>query len=635
MIVETWDGNNINDGTNYKANLEPDGHALPDVSAYLARRNGYFPILSSIERPARRLKLKIFIINPSNKRVLQMQLHQWFDPDDETTKRLVVDVDAGGSEKYVNAICESLRHVPSDFGTTYEAVLAVDGDVRWRDVTTPSTPITWNITSGTGTLAVDAEGEDEAYPVITVEPTADGSTASPYKIFIPVRWLAPAAYQEYPSDIVNNALDTRIASTNFALANGDDLIVRVDGVDVDRWLDGPNTATTKVWVNLDFLADVSLTITAAIGSGDTVTTLDFNEDTTGINAAGIVLINSEIFTYTGKNDALKRVTGVTRAAKGTTAAAHSANDPAYWIQHDIFIHYGNASASTPALDDEKEPVFSLASSTNTSWVYADFGGDSLDSRPAAWERQQETAFIGFYGGDRATFGDPWAEIGIESPSNITARQTGRVALWNPCGVTNANFTNGEKYIDKVSFSSYLAYVQARNDSGVSWQNEYTITKPSASATWQSWSQSVALSNRTYVALYLSVILFPTTGTEMAYLEAADCTVTLDSSNTPVVSIGAEQGNFNTDIQLTNLTTAESIKINYLMALNDEIEIDTDNKTVIDIQETTSQLQALTVTEGVRKHWFKFIAGTNNLKFSDLSGTSNFTVTIDYDARSYI
>jgi hypothetical protein len=75
-----------------------------------------------------------------------------------------------------------------------------------------------------------------------------------FQIFAAVGWRATQGASLYPTDITNDGLDTRIASTDFASATGDDIRVYVDGVGVDYWLDGINTATTKIWVNIDWQA---------------------------------------------------------------------------------------------------------------------------------------------------------------------------------------------------------------------------------------------------------------------------------------------------------------------------------------------------------------------------------------------
>jgi hypothetical protein len=113
------------------------------------------------------------------------------------------------------------------------------------------------------------------------------------------------------SDLAHSDLDPIAVSK--MLANGDDLRVEVGGVEVDRWLDGIDTATTKVWINLDFSATWASTIVDAQTDIATVTSIQVNDATTGAPDSGILVIvtgaNQEIYTYTSKSDATKTFSG--------------------------------------------------------------------------------------------------------------------------------------------------------------------------------------------------------------------------------------------------------------------------------------------------------------------------------------
>jgi len=619
MKVVSWDSQSINDGVNYTAVLK-NARGLPGVSAQMVGRSGRWPLVSGVERPGHKLTLGVSIEGSSD--TLRSQLLRWFDPEDETPKALIVEDDDGSDDRYVMAICEAMQADPNGAGLIYVATLAVHGDVRWRH--TNEDQVVWNITASGQTQAVTNGGQDDAYPRFTIRPTSNKSGNYNYKRFIPVRWRASAAASSYPVDICNDSFNTQtLVSGGKMQSDGDDLRVLVDGVEVDRWLDGINTTTTKVWVNLDFQAKWDGTIVSAMLAGDTVTTLDVNEDISGAPSSGILIIDSEAFTYTGKNAALKRFTGVTRAAKGTTAAGHSAGATVWWCQHEIYILYGNASASAPSVDDNYKPVFNLATSTNISWDYDEFGEDD-GLRTGAWTKQAMLSTPTFYTANRGTDADPWQEIGllVDSPNDI-----GLWRLHNPCGLTVANFQNGEKYRANAYWRGQLR----SSPNGSTWNLEYSIPSPSAAATWESWSQNETLaSGAKYVGLYLEYYVTGAT----SYLEAADVTVTLDSSFTPTIIIGSEQGNYSLDCTITNQTTGEAISLSYTMALNEDLEVDTDAKTVIDLEDDSSQFQALTLVGGARRDWLPLQPGSNTLRFDD-TGTSGVTVTVEWGERYYL
>ncbi len=349
-VILTWDGNNINDGASYQSGFRPGlDWGLPDVQAVLAPRTGRWPLVAGIARPGWRLQIEITVVG-ADLRALRDQLMRWFDPEDETPHALVVE-DSDSNELYVMAICETLQplmdgSLAADRG--FIATLAVHNDVRWR-TTSETTGFEAVVASGQ-TWWVANDGTDDAYPEYVIDPYLAKTGSYLYKRWIPVIWRAGAPYTRYPTDITNDsfATDALVGAAKMQ-ADGDDLRVWVDGAEVDRWLDGINTATTKVWVNLDFQAVQQATLAAAIAGAGAVDTIDVNESVSGFPSAGILLIGTEAFTYTGKNNSLRRFTGVTRSARGTAAGAHAINDAVWWVQHDIWILYGNAAATAPLM----------------------------------------------------------------------------------------------------------------------------------------------------------------------------------------------------------------------------------------------------------------------------------------------
>lgn len=634
--IVSWDDHYINDGINYTAGFKPGLQwGLPSVGAELVARTGRWPLIGSISRPGVRLFVLIRIEDMSNVRTLRDQLCRWFDPEDETPKPLVIEDETGGlgyigNDRYVYAICEALQPVVGQglaADEAFVATLAVHGDVRWRSIIDDAD--VWAVTFSGDMTTVNNGGMDDAYPILTIEPTGGLTGGYDYKRFIPLRWNVSTTYTAYPVDICNDGFDTSALIPGKMQADGDDLRVWCDGVEIDRWLDGINTATTKVWCNLDFQTMWEGTIVAGIGAGDTVTTLDVNEAITGAPSSGILVIvtgaNYEVFTYTGKNNSLQRFTGVTRAAKGTTAIAHNADDVIWWCQHDLWILYGNAGAAAPVVDGDYEPAFELDHSTNVSWVYEEFGEDD-GLRPGQWTRVTLGGTPSFYGGNRGAAADPWVELGIHHDTGIYP--WGAMQLYNPCGMTNANFTNGEKWADAVGQAIWNAQPASirTSENGSSWTTEDTIAAPAVASTWEAWSDNEAL---TAGALYLQLAA-PNWAIEI-YLECADCTVSIDDE--PTVTIGDEQGNYSLDVVIENQTTGDQIRVTYTMALNDELEIDTDDKTVTDLEDGSSQFQALELVGGPRREWLRLLPGANTLEWTQ-SGTTGVMVSIDWTERWY-
>lgn len=619
VIPQTIDGHNINDGTNYHA-VQTISTGLPTLQPNFINRDGVSSLLGQLSFPERFLPvLEIEILNSSNLDALVLQLHQWFDFKDQTSKRYVTSV--GGVQRYMDVVCVGLKQKDGVSTAVYQAFLVADGfsdrNYRFRGVT-PNAPTNWNITASPSTRAFTVTGHDEAYPKIVLTPTTGVTGGYSFKRWIPVRWRASAAATKYPVDITNDSFNTQSLIPSKMQADGDDLRVQVNGVEVDRWLDGINTTTTKTWINLDFQPKVELTITAAIASSGAVSTIDFNQSINSLPDSGILMIDSEAFTYTSKNNSLKRVLGVSRAARGTTAASHSAGATAWWVQHDIWILYGNASAAAPTVNDNNKPAFNLATSTNTSWDYDDFGEDD-GLRSASWSKVQSFNGV-FYTANRGTNGNPWSEMGLQGTSMSW------LAAWqmiNPCGIVSANFQNGEQ---NQSFFSFPAAIIRSSVDGSLWLDNYTVPLPSTPSTWESWSQNVTLSaGAAYVQMQCK--------NYMGYIEVADVTLALNSSYTPTITIVTEQGNYSLDALIENLATGDSIRVVFAMDLNQSLTIDTDLKTVIYDKDGSNQFKSVELVGGPRQGWLPLQPGSNTLRYTQV-GTGTIVFDIEWEERHY-
>ena len=628
--VKSWDSHNINDGLDYAAAFNIST-GLPGLTPAMTAVNNGAPIISNIAFNQRVLPpLEITILDETDAS-LRTQLHQWFDNKANETKVLVVtDLDGTSTPRYIEAVCVGLQQKAGVAGIIYVVALVQDGlkdkHYRWRKVTADTD--SWNITASGQTKTIANGGHDETYPILTITPTSASSGGYAYKVWVPVRWRTSEAFTRYPFDLTDDAWDTAALISGAKMqADGDDLRVEVNGSQVNRWLDGINTTTTKVWVNLNFAAKVELTTTAAIAGTGSVDTIDFNEATTSLPSSGIMMIDSEAFVYTGKNDSLKRITGVTRASRSTSMAAHGLGATAWWVQNDIYILYGNSSVSAPTVDDNYKPIFNIATSTNTSWVYSEFGEDD-GLRSGSWQFNNGYRGVQYTDNHYGTT-DPWDELGIYIPYNNLGVAC-QMFLYNPCGITAANFTNGEKY---AGFAfQWFGYVRSSND-GVSFNINYTIPKPSVSDTWESWSQNVTgISSQSYIILTLGGPGSYSVVTE-TYLEADDCTLTIDSNYTPTASLLPESGNYSLECTITNNTTGDAITIDFTMELNESLEINTDEKTVIYLLDNSSQLQARELVGGVRLEWLPLAVGNNELEYTAVS-TGNITVGLEWEERLY-
>jgi len=148
LVIETWDGHNINDDTNYKAGFSPaEIWGLPKVVVSSVPRTGAWPMFGALQRG--QVPISVFIaIEGAAVRTLRAQLLRWFDPEDETPKELVITDDGTLRPRYVEAVCQNFRPVIIGDVAAYElfrADLVISGDVRWRG-TSAETDV-WNLTA--------------------------------------------------------------------------------------------------------------------------------------------------------------------------------------------------------------------------------------------------------------------------------------------------------------------------------------------------------------------------------------------------------------------------------------------------------------------------------------------------------
>jgi hypothetical protein len=629
MKIKTWTSpdlvvHNINDGTNYDSILLRDAYGLPKVEPIMGERQGYWPIFSALKRSGKQLYIHTIIkgVTPDT---LQTQLAQWFDPDSEEEGVLTVEDDAGGNDRYVEAVCESLSMINNDSGLEWLITLRISEDIYWREPIASTDSA--SITASGQTKSISNSGDMDAFPIFTLTPTSQ-KTASPdgytLKRFFTVLWNLDVSAVAYPTDIANNAFDTAtIITAGDMQGDGDDLRVFVDGVEVDRWLDDIDTNNTSVWVNLNWSAAISLTVDGALGVGPTEIT--FNESITNLPSAGIIYIDTELITYASKNNQTKTIENCLRGAKSSTETTHLDGATADWIQHDIWVLYGNGSSTAPVTDDDFKPIFELASSTNVLWDFDKFLDDN-GFRTGGWYFSL-TSSVTKYGGDHWTTADPWVELGLHHDGKRpVAGSWGRALIYNPAGITNANCTNGEKKCnDKSVWTLGSSQVQSSSDGEV-WVDEYDIPVPTANDAWEAWSQNIALtSGAKYVAVNVN------NHRDGIWLEVSDIALTI--TNPFTITIGGEVINYHIACTITNETTDDAVSLIFPCLLNDDLEINTDEKTLTYVPETSNQFSALTLIGGPRRDWLPLAPGTNVIRY-DETGVVAVTFDFEWEERFY-
>ena len=617
MNIVSFDGHLINDGLKY--DTYPTGLilGLPEVRAEMVERQGNWPLIGGINRPPRLIIAETILHDADNR----AELLRWFDPEDETPKPLVIEDDDGSNDRSVNAVVLACTERDGD-GLTYAVVFQVHDDVRWRGVT-DETHVETGL-ADSDTFTVTAGGEDRSYPIYTITPRGAKSSGRPYRRWVAVRWNLDAAAVSYPVDIVNASLDTRVSSTNFADSLGRDIVLVVDGAQTNRLVSGPDTATTKIWASLSFDPRQEFTLAADIGSGDTVETLTVNESIVNLPASGIIIINSEAFYYGSKVDSTLTLTGVQRAARGTSAGNHTAGDDVWWVQHDIFIEYGYYDSSVKPLEDEtKEPVIDKASSTNSAWVYANFG-QRLVTRPGMYWTSLAQGFY-FTAHDAPPTGDIWDVLGLRAQGSDNPIQY--VTFYNGLRVTQISALSFEKWRYSSSYQTYTMESSVIGEG--EFQVDLTLASPTLSATWQTETAGpiTVLTDARYIRFRQQ-----RTNSAWSKSELDDITIAFNSNDYPTVTIGAEESNYSMDLTITNETTGDQVRIILVTAVDESIVLNSDEKSLLDA-DGISRLSGLYILGNVRREWLPLVPGDNTLRVDD-TGMTDVDIEMAWKPRFY-
>ena len=647
MKIVSWDGHaEINDGTNCTAFFVRD-YGLPILEALTSPRHNAAPIVSGVKFPQDFMLpvVQIVIENTTAVTTYRRYLHQWFDGKNGQSRPLVVSDDNGANQRQMYALPLGLVQVEGGAGLIFNALLKPDGKAdphfRWRAVTESTD--TWSVTTSGSTRVINNGGEDDAYPVLSLTPTTAKSVGSAYKRWVPIKWNGEAGSAQYPVDITGGGLDTAALVTAGKMqASGVDLAVEVDGSIVGRWLGGMNTATTKIWVPLSFQVMPAVELAVSLTAG-AVTSIEVDGDITTYPSAGIIMIGTEAIQYTGKSNNKSQFVGITRGAHGTTAAIHSSGVQVDAIQHSVYILYGGGSGVRLTTSPSAQPIFSLTASTNSSWVFTEFG-ETAASRLGAWQYEVDPS-SGFYAFPYSTGGlvtktllSPWDYLGIAYLELASTASTANIIFENVCGIDTVDITAGELYADDPDELMTWDLTHYGYVDGIA-ETADTTAVPGTRNSLTSWTQTIDLTGLTDTAtrymFSLRLTGFPGTPVESGFKSfAAINSATVALANGPTVTVNAERTNYEIDATITNTTTGDAITVAFNMQLNETLEIDTDQSVVVFLGDGSSQGQAVRRVGDPRQFWLPLSPGSNTLRYDD-TGTGNVTVEIAFRKRYYI
>ena len=635
LLLLTWNGTSINNGSPFYSDFPPGSKVNIHGNVVSVPRSGNYPYVAGIVADPQTLMIRVRIAAGQDLDTNRELLKQYFNFEDGTRHNLVAENGASGTQWYVTGFVRDVRNEGAN-RNSFLVLFQIEYPY-WKLVT--ATDTTWSVTATGQTQVIANAGNRKIGPKLTLTPTSAKTGGLSYRRWIPIYNNMDISYIA-PLDITNGGLDTATLTTAKMQADGDDFRVWVDGIEVDRWLQDMDTATTKCWVNLNLGPRREGTTNTTIAASGAITTITLSKTKANLEflykmAAAVnkvVLIDSEAFTFTGVNLVTYQLTGVTRAAKDTSMAVHTQPKTVRWIEHDIWILYGDSTLTAPDVDDDNKPIFAL-SSTNGAWAFTNFY-DADTARTGMWKGEVLSSRTGLsytYTAPDNTFADPSTSLGlalIGSEDFQVQNETGTLgwSFEHPATITTVLFS-GDKYFT----SSWPAIVGLQYlKTNTAWFTADNQVEPTVAYVWQSFGPTTANISSPYPSAIRFVIdgLLSSAIGEMALAQFDTVTATFNSSNLPTIAVGAEAAAYYFDATITNTTSGEYIKCAVPCLLNEIVTIDCENK-----EAYLSDGQRVSVILSTdRSEWLDLAVGNNTLQWDD-TGTNAVTVHVQHRDRT--
>lgn len=651
MVIKlvSYDGVSINNGTDFTAIIPEDAPAMFRVDCGYVERGSNFPLLGYTQ--PRELLLPVQVVFRGAKTLDDVK--RLFNPLKPGLRRLVM---TDGERLWY---CEARATTVQRSSIQDALVILAAPDAVWRSAARCSAH--WTVTGNGQTYALPVGGTSFARPVVRI--TAQGAKSQvggydqgyQFKRFAPIyNRMNGVTLSNYPLDIACGLDTAALIAAGKMQANGDDLRVFVNGVEVSRFVYGVNTTATKVWINVNLGPRTLFTLASATPASGAVGELLLKPDArlSKLKAKGIVMIGSELFEYDGYDVKLAKLGNVRRAAKNSTAAAHAAGDGVRVIDNDVWLVYGNNAAGAPVVDESLRPMFEL-SSTNDRHVYAVFA-DGERARPGEFKAAILSTGVKQQTYCKASAGD--VDGASESPQEaevlglacLNTLKSGKAAagacnaewrLYEPAGITQVTAL-GQKFRRGAGWPGVCGLQKSANGSAWSqvWNETAPVNTSEGAPAWTAVNRPDVSLGGSFAYLRLAMVGGLKAGAESdrACLEVGELTATLNGSNVPGTSLGAaggetpaaEQGNYSLNATLTNEATGEAMRLQVNMRTGECLTVDSERKTVtLGGQNALSALHLSTV----RGDWLALLPGENTIRYND-EGTTGVEVEFEWEER---
>jgi hypothetical protein len=427
ITVESFDGHDLNSATVHAWLDMGDSPFARESSPIVHRAPGRNPVHVRSDPHERLVVVHVEVAPGANINDTQRTLQGWFAPGTEGAFVITED----GVEKALDCVVTRFQRYAGSAVEFTASLIAYTPEWRSSALVTTAASIISSGQEFTLTNAGDAPSRDA---IITISPETAKAAADGWRyrtrFIIAPRTDSPHVNRAF--DITDGGWDhAALVAAGKSNSDGSDIRVLWNGVEQRKFWFGEhadndaNSALTKIWTAASFGGQRTAELLAAITSADPADGSDLEVVRDGIRnfadlPSGAVLVDSEVILFTGTTqrnaDGHAAFTGVTRAAWGSTAAAHAAGATVRWIAGfwDVLYGYSNAVTAYSQADLDGKPMLDLTSSTlsNVRREWLDFADSERETRSETW-RHRRRALDGQYDRILAPRGSPLAALTFE------------------------------------------------------------------------------------------------------------------------------------------------------------------------------------------------------------------------------
>lgn len=642
--VISINGLNVEAGSGYVAALT-QSFLQPENTVSRVQRDTDAPVVTNVALGLHVYYLQVLVASAAADDVdaRRRALLREFDSTRGPVTVVIENATGTARRRFMQFVVRKVDQAEGQGGAGFVAALEASGEVRWQatDVVTE----TWTI-DASGTRSITVAGDLDVYPTYTLTPNVDKAGPNwPYSRLILVEWRSPLG-GTHPVDVTGGGLDTAALLAADKLSDESNIAVMLNGAIRRHYTSDPatspadafGTAQTRIWVDMEFRPAVHAVLGDYVNA--TQTTWRVMGDY-GLPPAGTLKVGDEIVTYTGR--APGYLYGVARGRYGTTAAAHNNWSEIVFYQGVGWLLYGPNAVTPENMKDEvyrtaQQPMMlTSAASTNLTWHYQKFGGGN---QPKSWGFASYINNIGFVnqsnaaGGYDTAWRVPWDAMGLKAgwtslsiyslrtavPIKSVRIQGRRMARTSPAAAPHA------PELAALSDDQRLRRVVWRSDDGASRESNVSFDYSSEDIRPEAFSEAAGVVG--YNRLHWSVA-------QASHLQAdiQVMWIRFDDDYLPVVTVGAEQSEYDLDLTLANLTTGESITVQFPnLTMGESLIVDSQWQTVTYSLDGSSQYPAVR-RDQARPKFLRLAPGVNSFQITE-AGMGELEIVVSYRPRWY-